>query len=172
MECQLDFPIELPLRRKIKSLYTKPPKFYEGRKIITKYDELILVFNMSLVVVRIAKDNRIIDQFRIEHPRLIDDLKTRLKEAKRIKGWIYAFGTVFLDHNGNLCLSYFNEKLSLPEMYRYKIDGRFLDTIRMNDIRIASNRFIHACDSRGHFFGINREFQQIEIFKESKSSSF
>lgn len=134
-------------------------------KLLSKDDHLFVIFNNSQIVVHFDQNNEIVNQFKIDHPRFIKDYRKRLQDAKKKGGWINCFGSAFLDDNECICLCYYNSDLSIPEIYRYRRNGKFVDTIRIKDLKVRSSRIIKACDSLGNFYGIDREFPQIAVYR-------
>lgn len=165
LKYNLDFPLEQPSKAKFKRYLMRPPLSIEVHKILTKDDHLFLVFNNSLIIVCFDQNNKLVNQFRIDHPRFIKDLRKRLRMAKKKGAWIVSFGSAFLDNEGHICLCYYNSNLSAPELYRYQENGKFVDTLIINDLKVNSNRIIKVCDSIGNFYGIDSEFFQVFIYR-------
>ena len=165
MKYHLNFPFGYPPKLIFKNLLLRPPISGEVLKTISINDDLFVIFNNSLVVMSYDRTNKLIAQFRIDHPRIIDDLKNQLDNARKNRGWIYPIGSIFVDNNGSLCFCYYNSQLSLPEIYRYEENGIFIDTLRVKDSYTRSNQIVEACDSAGNFFGIDENFSKISIYK-------
>jgi|GEM_PF-4882872 len=170
LEYMLEFPIVSPPKKIYKSLLRWPLASRHVHKLISAKDILCIVFNNSHIVICMDQNKILINQFRIEHPRLINDVKKRLQNAKKNDYWINTFGSVFFDNDGNVCLCYYNSKLNSPEIYRYRANGKFLDTLRIPSLRASSNRIIQACDNLGNYYGINQELPNIAIYKISHKS--
>ncbi|MDH3353479.1 MAG: 6-bladed beta-propeller [Nanoarchaeota archaeon] len=168
MKYHLNFPFGYPPERIFKNLLLRPPISGEVLKTMSKNDDLFVVFNNSLIVMCYDRTNKLIAQFRIEHPRIIDDLKNSLNNAKRNGGWIDPVGATFFDNNGAICFCYYNNNLSLPEIYRYEKNGLFIDTLRVKDSNARSNQIVEACDSAGNFFGIDGSISEISIYKKER----
>lgn len=160
-----DFPVEHPSKKVLRSLLMRPPRPLEVHKILSKNDHLFLIFNNSLVVVYFDQNNKLVNQFRIDHPGFIKDYGKRLRDAKKAGGWINCFGSAFLDDKERICLCYFNSEFAMPEIYRYQQDGKFVDRIRIKDLDFSSNEVIRVCDSFGNFYGIDNKLSQISIYK-------
>jgi hypothetical protein len=124
-----------------------------------------VVFNNNQVVIHIDQNHKIINQFRIDHQRFVKDYRTRLKKATSQGGWINCFGSVFFDNRENLCLCYYNRSLNVPEIFRYKKNGNFLDTLRTKHIKTPTNLLIRICDSNGNFYSLSQQNTKIEIFR-------
>lgn len=65
----------------------------------------------------------------IEHEKFKNDYKERLKQALEKKVFISPF-YLCIDNKGNICLFYSNRKMKIDEIYRYKLDGTFMDIYR------------------------------------------
>lgn len=166
MKYHLYFPLGRPPKKIFKRLLMRPPQSNEVHKILTNNNNLFLVFNNSQIVVWFDQNNKLVSQFRIDHPRFINDLRKRLRDAKKRGAWINGFGSVFLDNNDHICLCYYNSNLSKPEIYRYRKNGEFVDTIRIKGLDVGSNEIIRTCDSLSNFFGIDKEFSQVVIYRK------
>lgn len=162
-----EFPIVSPPKKIYKKLMRSFPASGYVHKLISAEDILCMVFNNSHIVLCMDENRNLINQFRIEHPRLIIDLRNRLLDAKKNNTWINTFGSVFFDNHRNICFCYYNSKLNSPEIYRYRLNGEFVDTLRINGFRISSNRIIQACDSSGNYYGIDQDRPNISIYKIS-----
>jgi len=138
-------------------------------KLILDDDHLFVIFNNSQIVVHFDQNNRILNQFRIDHPRFYKDYKSRLLEAKTRGRWVNCFGSVFIDNNKYINLCYFNNDLKIPEIYRYQYNGKFVDALRIRDSTVRSNQIINACDNLGHYFGVEKESSQISIYSMDKN---
>lgn len=138
----------------------------EIHKIVSKDDQLFVVFNNSQAVVRMDQNSNVASRFRVEHPRFVDDYKKRLKLASKNGAWINCFGSVFLDNKGLICLCYYNESLKIPEVYRYRKDGKFVDTIRFKNIFRQSNAMLLTCDSQGNYYGVENN-SYIAVYRIS-----
>ena len=110
----------------------------------------------------------IVNQFRIDHPRFIKDYKKRIEFAEKKGAWINCFGSVFLDELKNLYICYFNSELNLPEIYRYNLDGKFLDTLRIKNINNRSNSIVNAKDKHGNYYGKDSTSSKIIIYREDR----
>ena len=71
-----------------------------------------------------------------------------------------------MDNSGSICLSYYNSNLEMWEIYRYKENGKFVDTVINKDLGIKSNLRIKACDSDGNFYGIDNNGPLISIYRK------
>jgi hypothetical protein len=161
----LDFPCLKPSKRVLKNMIYNLTE-NEVKKVISKEDQLFVIFNNSQKVIQIQEEQGIINQFEIRHPRFFNDYHERLKRAKSQGGWISTFGSVFFDGNENICLCYYNAMIRLSEIYRYKKNALFIDTIRSYRIREATNQLIHTCDSKNKFYAV--ESFRIEIYRLDK----
>jgi hypothetical protein len=159
------FPVESPSKRMLPRTLTKPPSASEVIKILSKDDHLFVIVNNSQIVVSFNQHNDLVNLFRIDHPKFIKDYKNRLQSAKREDAWINCFGSVFFDNNENICFCYYNDSSSIPEIYRYQRNGRFVDIIRIKGCEIKSNRIIRACDSFGHYIGVDKDSTKISVYR-------
>jgi len=133
-------------------------------KVITKKDHLIAFSNNSLTVFHFDENNKLINEFRIENRIFIDDFKKRLKSAVEIAGFIEPF-RVFLDENENLCFLYWNSTLPFKwEVYRYRIDGTFMDIVRFSEKILPP---IYT-DSLGNFYATKEETTEIGMYRIEK----
>lgn len=94
-------------------------------KLLDKSDNLIIISNFSLKIMILNKDLKLINMFKIENPRFLDDFKFRLKKALDAGGFLYPF-TACLDEKGNIMLIYSNEKNNCDEIYVYNQKGNLL----------------------------------------------
>ena len=136
----------------------------EIHKFLSKDDNLFVVFNNSQAVVQLDQNNKVVNRFRVEHPRFVEDYKRRLKVASKNGAWINCFGSVFLDNKGLICLCYYNESLKIPEVYRYRKDGKFVDTVRFKNIFRQSNAMLFSCDSSGNYYGVDNN-SSIAVYR-------
>jgi hypothetical protein len=142
-----------------------PPNMLEVIKTISTGDNLACVFNYSLVVVILDANNKLRNEFKIDHPRMLADYSERIKKANAMNAWILPFGSAFWDHDDHIYLCYFNETLMIPEIYRYRMNGEFVDTLRLKKGGFRTNRIVTACDARGNFYGINERGDEIVRYK-------
>ena len=170
MKYHLNFPLVDPPKRIFKNLIMRPPSPTEVHKILLRNDDLLLIFNNSLSIIHLNQNYEIIAQFHIDHPRLIKDLRNRLQDARKNGEWINAVGSAFLDNHSYICLCYYNNNLSTPEVYRYEKCGIFVDTLRMKELKVRSNHIIEACDNYGNLYGIDKEFAKVSISRIKKNS--
>ena len=168
MKYHLNFPFGYPPKLIFKNFLLRAPISDEVLKIMSINDDLFVIFNNSLIVTSYDRTNKLIAQFRIEHTRIIEDLKKQLDNAKKDGGWIDPIGSTFLDNNGYICFCYYNNYLSLPEIYRYEKNGIFIDTLRVKNSDTRSNQIVEACDSAGNFFGIDGSVPRICIYIEER----
>lgn len=164
MNNYLNFPYYQPSKKILKLMMLRP-SINEVKKLLTKEDHLIVIFDNSQMLVHFDKNHQIVNQFRIEHPRFISDYKVRLKKARSKGRWLRCFRSVFLDNKENLCFSYFNAALSLLEIFRYRKGGTFIDALRVKNIKESSTWFINACDIRGNFYSISSNSTKIIIYQ-------
>lgn len=140
------------------------PSMHEVKKLLTKDDHLYIVLNNSLLTIHLDKSHKLVKKFKMNHPRFVKDYKKRLNEATKKGAWINCFGEIFFDDNENLCFCYYNASLNLAEIFRYKKNGTFLDTLRTNVIGEKTNSLISTCDSNGNFYSICKDFAEIRVF--------
>lgn len=166
----------LDIEHHFKYPFFKPPSFAPRKeisrrisdgdlnKVITKKDHLIAFSNNSLTVFHFDENNKLINEFRIENRIFIDDFKKRLKSAVETAGFIEPF-EVFLDENENLCFNYWNSTLPFKwEVYRYRIDGTFLDIVRFSEKILPP---IYT-DSLGNFYATIEERTEIGMYRIEK----
>lgn len=165
MKYCLDFPYKIPSRKLLYRLSMRPSTM-EIHKLVTKDDNIAIIFNNSQIVTYFNKNLELINQFRINHPRFIEDYKKRIDDAKKTGGWINCFGSVFLDEKNNFNICYFNGELRIPEVYRYSLNGKFIDTLRVVNLNSTSNQIIRAKDLDGNFFGTDMTTSKIVIYRE------
>ena len=163
MNYQLNFPYQHPPKALLRRMMIRPTTS-EVKKLITKDDHLFAVFNNTQLVFYLDKNNKIIKQFKIKHQRFVKDYKARLKKAITEGAWINCFGSVFFDDKENLCLCYFNATYNLPEIYRYRKDGTFTDTLRVKYTQDKTNSLVSTCDNRGNYYSINMDSNKIIIY--------
>jgi len=161
----LKFPIESPPERIYRQLMRMPPSSSFVFKMMSHEDELCVVFNNSHTIICVDEKRDIKTQFRVAHPRFIDDLTIRLKIAKKEKKWINAIRSAFFDDRGNISLLYYNSKINIPEIYRYQKNGEFVDTLRFESLNTSSKCIVTTCNSVGNFYGIDHENAKIVIYK-------
>jgi len=165
LEYLLEFPLEFPPEKIYRQLMKMSPTSSFVLKLISNKDEICLVLNNSHSVICLDEHLNIKKQFRIEHPRFIADLKKRLTISKQKENWINAFGSAFFDNNGNICICYYNAITNIPEIYRYRASGEFIDTIRIAEFNPSSNRIVEYCDSERNFYGIDIEKSKILVYR-------
>lgn len=137
-------------------------KFISDRtlyKIITRRDHLIVISNISLTVFHFDEKHNLVNKFMIENKIFKKDFKIRLKEAVKKGGFIAPF-RASLDNEENLCLVYYNGSIQRQEMYRYRIDGSFLDILRFPDEIIG----VYCIDELGNIYAAINE-TNIGIYK-------
>ncbi len=158
------------LKPSFKSL-SKPQKEIQRRindhdlnKVITKKDHLIAFSNFSLTVFHFDEKNKLINEFKIENRIFIDDFKNRLKSAVG-RGAFISPCRMFLDDKENLCFLYYNSTLPFKcEVYRYRIDGTFLDIVRFSE-KISHPIYT---DSFGNIYTTKEEDTEIGIYRIEK----
>ncbi|MFC2161683.1 6-bladed beta-propeller [Acidobacteriota bacterium] len=165
MKYCLDFPYKMPSRELLYRLSMRPSTM-EIHKLITKDDNIAIIFNNSQIVTYFNKNLELVHQFRINHPRFIKDYKKRINDAKKKSGWINCFGSAFLDEKNNFNICYFNGELRIPEVYRYSLNGKFIDTLRVLNFNSTSNQIIRARDLNGNFYGTEMTTSKIVIYRE------
>jgi len=159
----LNFPYYRP-SKKILKLMMMRPSINEVKKLLTKNDHLIVIFDNSQEVLHFDKSHRIVNKFRIEHPRIISDYKVRLKNVLSKGRWLRCFSSIFFDDKENICCCYYKSQLGLLEIYRYRKEGTFVDTLIIKNKKI-STPFINTCDRKGNFYSINSNSAKIIIYR-------
>jgi hypothetical protein len=135
----------------------------ELNKLITGEDHLVVFSNFSLRLFHYDSRNKIVNKFMIDHPIFIADFKNRLDRAIKDGGFVVPF-VLFLDHQSKLCFAYFNSSITNREVYRYGMDGTFLDVIRFKEEVDP----LYCADRQGNFYvslGLNT---RIGIFRIEK----
>jgi hypothetical protein len=137
---------------------------FDLNKVITKKDHLIALSNFSLTVFHFNENNKLVNEFKMENRIFIDDFKNRLKSAVG-RGAFISPCRMFLDDKENLCFLYYNSTLPFKwEVYRYKIDGTFLDIIRFSE-KISHPIYV---DSFGNFYATKEEDTEIGMYRIEK----
>ncbi len=135
----------------------------ELKKIITKEDHIIIISNNSLKAFHFNESHNLINSFLVRNENFLKDFKVSLKRAIEKRGFIFPFFGC-LDNEQNLCIFYYNRAIQNWEMYRYKLDGEFLDIFRFSD----KNRPLFCIDRLGNIFtALNESVIGIyRIYKE------
>lgn len=163
MNYHLDFPFISPTKKMLPAVLQ--PSISNVKKLLTKDDRLIVIFNNTQIVILLDNDHLLAKKFKIDHPRFIKDYKFRLNESILKGGWLDCFGSAFFDSDGNICLCYYNASLNSPEVYRYRKNGTFVDALRVKDINVITNRLFVVCDKKGNLFSINQDLAKIIIYR-------
>jgi hypothetical protein len=128
---------------------------------------LVCLSNYSLTVFHFDEENELVNEFQVDNEIFLGNFKERLKNTVKRGGFISPFH-LFLDSEENLCLMYYNTSTANKwEVYRYKIDGTFLDIIRLPEM-------VHpiACTDRlGNFYFGNDDDTEIGIFRINQASA-
>jgi len=160
IERHFEYPFLKP-KKKIR----KRIRYYDLNKVITKKDHLIASSNYSLTVFHFDENNKLVNEFKIENRIFMDDFKKRIKSAVEEGGFVLPCRT-FLDDKENLCFLYYNSTLPYNwEVYRYKLDGTFLDIVRFSE-KIESPIYT---DSIGNFYAAKEDSSEIGIYRIDKS---
>jgi hypothetical protein len=162
-----EFPLRIPSNI-VSSLYW--PIEANVLKAINRQDELVVVSNCSLNVIVFHKDTTIKNIFKVNHKQYYDDYKKRAEKITSKTAWISSFGSVFLDRAGNICLCYANMTLKRPEIYRYSLNGEYLDTLRFETPIDLTNKAILASDKQGVFYSIDSINNNLVLYKEKRNS--
>jgi len=137
---------------------------HDLNKVITKKNHLIAFSNNSLTVFHFDENNKLVNEFMIENKIFLDDFKKRLKSAVERGGFLSPC-RMFLDDKENLCFLYYNSTLPFKwEVYRYRIDGTFLDIVRFSE-KISHPIYV---DSFGNFYAVKEEDTEIGIYRIEK----
>lgn len=163
MDYYLNFPYREPPQRILRKMMIRP-SIQNVMKLLTKNDELFIIFNNTQIIVHLDERQKIINKFRIGQPLFIKDYRHRINEAIAKNGWINAFGSAFFDEKENLCLCYYNASFRHPEIYRYRKNGVFVDILRARNINFPTNYLISVCDSHGNYYSIENNSSKIQIF--------
>jgi hypothetical protein len=139
----------------------RPPNSLEVIKAISINDYLLCLFNHSLSIVILEDNNKVDKRFKIDHPRFLGDYTKRMRKARAQNAGVLPFGSAFFDNSDQICISYYNDSLKIPEIYRYKKNGEFVDTVRLEDVKFVTNRILLACDRRGYFYGVNEKKMRL-----------
>jgi hypothetical protein len=133
----LIFPIEKPAPY-ILNAGLRIASDYELIKLISRNDNLIVISNYSLQVFVFDKNNKIINEFKIEESEFLKDFKKRIEEIKLEEKmsnnrssksnsklmhsqFILPF-RAFLDNECNICLFYVRSNRN-QEIFRFRTDG-------------------------------------------------
>ena len=141
------------------------PSINNVKKLITKDDNLIVVFNNTQKIIHLNQNHIIVKEFKIDHPEFIKDYKHRLKASIKNRGWLNCFGSAFLDTNENICLCYYNGTQNRSEVYRYTKGGIFKDIIKVRNSKIVTNKLFVVCTKKGNLFSISQESTKIIIYR-------
>ena len=137
---------------------------HDLNKVITKKDHLISFSNNSLTVFHFDENNNLVNEFMIENKIFLDNFKKRLKSSVEEGGFLFPC-RMFLDEKENLYFIYYNSTLPFKwEVYRYKIDGTFLDIVRFSE-KILSPIYT---DSIGNFYAVKQDRTEIGIYRIEK----
>lgn len=164
MNYLLNFPYKLPTKNIFRLLSSRITSG-EVQKFFSEDDHFFVVFINSQAVIQLDQNNKIIDAFRINHPRFVSDYINKLKKAIKKGAWVNCFGRVFMDNQKRLYFCYYNSDLNLPEIYRYQKNGKFIDTMRLNNKKIRSYKIANVCDSNLNFYGIDIEYPKVNIYR-------
>ena len=134
------------------------------KKLITKRNHLIVISNISLRVFHFDEKNKLLDDFMVNNITFLSDFKKRLKKAVARNSFIAPFNAC-LDWDDNICLCYYNSSIDKDEIYRYKINGDFLDILRFPE---KTTRIFCINGSRNLYAAIDNT--KIGIYKILKSS--
>lgn len=129
------------------------------RKMIAPDDHIIVLSNISLTIFHFDEKNKLLNKFFINNDTFVRDFKDRLKKIITRRGFIGPFRTC-LDKNGIIYLFYRNQSMQKDEVYRYKIDGTFLDNLRFPE----NTRRISCVDYSGSIYTIIDE-TRIGIYR-------
>ena len=131
------------------------------RKVIMENNHLVGLSNLSLTVFHFDEMNKLVNEFQIENKIFLNNFKERLKKTVERGGFISPF-QMFLDSEDHLCFMYYNTSaLNKWEVYRYKVEGTFLDLIRLPEM-------VHSTvctDGVGNFYFVNDDDTEIGIFR-------
>ncbi len=135
--------------------------------LMDKNDNLILVSNLSLSVLILSKDFRIIRQFPIKNTRFLEDFKVRMNKAVEAGGFLYPFNSC-LDEKGNIWLLYNNEKNNCDEIYVFTQTGKLLQTLVFPD-----KKTIRICwiNNKGYIFNLLSP-EKIGVFKKEANNEY
>lgn len=129
-----EFPLfQLPQQAKELILEKKYISDKYIKKAITKKDHVIILSNYALKIFHFNENNEPINSFKIDNEIFIEDFRKRLSDALSRQRFVLPFG-LCLDNEDNIYLSYFNGSLNKREIYRYKLNGEFVDILRFPEI--------------------------------------
>ena len=118
------------------------------KKVITKQDHVIVLSNIAVTVFHYDENHNLINKFPIKHERFDKDFKECLGQAVSKGGFMIPFPGFLLDKEENLNLFHYNCSAKRIEIYRYKIDGTFIDINRLPD----ETRGAFCIDQRGRIY--------------------
>jgi hypothetical protein len=139
------------------------------KKILLRNGDILLVINSSLIFVKIGNNENIVTYKNIYNRDYDEDYKFRNKNLIDKKTWINSFGSIFEDNNNMINLCYFHARLKEPVIYRFNMDGKYIDRIRIANDTEKTNRAINICDDNGNYYGISADRNKIIIYSMKKS---
>jgi hypothetical protein len=155
-----EFPIlQLPQQTR---KYIQETKYISDKyikKMITRKDHIIILSNYSLKILHFSENNELIKSFSIDNEIFIEDFKKRLSDAHSRERFILPF-ELYIDNKENIYLSYLNGSSKRREIYRYKLNGEFVDILRFPDV----GGILFCIDSSGKIFVVV-EKTVIEIYE-------
>jgi hypothetical protein len=174
IELHLQFPYEKPSFFLLDGF--RYPQDHEIQKKMTRKDSLVVLSNNSLRTFVFDPSNTLIREFEIKEKGFVEDLIKRLKEMKkREESWRKKYPglgasfispfKIFFDYSENLCLSYPMSNDDKTLIWRYKLDGTFLDILKLPE-RVIQLSF--SCDSSGKIYAVKGEFTEIGIYEIKK----
>jgi len=155
-----EFPIlQLPQQARKYIQETKYVSDKYIKKVITREDHIIILSNYALKIFHCNENNELINSFSIDNEIFIEDFKKRLSDVYSREGFILPF-ELSIDNEENIYLSYLNGSSKRREIYRYKLDGEFIDILRFPNV--VGNLF--CINNSGKIFVIKNK-TVIEIYE-------
>lgn len=134
----------------------------ELKKMITKEDHIVIISNNSLKVFHFDERHNLVNSFMIKVDNFINDYEMSLKRVVSQGKFIFPFYGC-LDNEENLFVYYLNRTIQLWEIYRYKLDGKFIDILRFPE----KIRPISCIDGSGNIYAALNE-SSIGIYRNQK----
>jgi hypothetical protein len=131
------------------------------KKALTNKGDLVVCLNYSQRILHFDKEGRLVNSFRVDNRSLRADLQKRRKSLPP-RSFVVPF-ELGLDSHGIVYLFYANSTIGRDEVYRYGLDGRPIDILRIPAYTTRTN----CINSSGDIMisnETNGEFK-IEVYK-------
>jgi hypothetical protein len=107
------------------------------KKVLTNKDELVVCLNYSQRILHFDEKGSLVNSFTVDNAALKADLQKR-KELLSPRSFIAPF-ELGLDSHGIIYLFYANSTIGRDEVYRYSLDGRPVDILRIPEYTTRTN---------------------------------